>query len=84
VQLYDAAGRLIEEDAASAGPLFPVEVLRLEDPRSLRAAHGAAARVVASEPLAPGRSRVLQAVLADLPHEAARFDVAALPLAPAS
>jgi predicted Zn finger-like uncharacterized protein len=84
VRLYDAAGRLIEEDAASAGPLYPAEILRLEDPRSLRAAHGLAARVVAAETLAPGGSRVLQAVLADLPHEAARFDVAALPLAPSS
>lgn len=80
VRLYDRHGAVLAREAAAVGPALSPGRLREERPRELRALLAAESVANAWVPLGPRSSRAFHAVLADLPREAARFDLVSIAL----
>ncbi len=82
IRLLDGRGAVVADDVASVGSPAPLGVLRTLAPDEMQAKKRLESEALAWEPLGPGGSRSFQAILLDLPAEAQRFDVVALPAEP--
>ncbi|MDJ0851445.1 MAG: zinc-ribbon domain-containing protein [Myxococcota bacterium] len=80
IQLLDAGGTVIADDVTSVGLPVPERRLRTAPPAEMQAQMLLEAHALARTPFRPGTSRRFQALLQDLPREAERFDLVALPV----
>ena len=80
VRLLDDQGVAIAEESAALGPPLSRRQLRETHPRELRALHADGALRLAWAPVPAGQRRPFQAVLTDVPMEAGRFELHAIPI----
>ncbi len=84
LSLLDADGRPLDVEAAVVGAPVPTPALREWDRSSLGRVRAAAARALSASQVGPGQRLAFQAVVADVPVEAQRFDLRAVPAETAS
>ena len=81
VRLVDGTGLVLVDEAAEVGAVLPDPRLREAPAADLLAAQSAAAQALAWQPFYPGRNIPFAAVLAEVPAEAHRFELTAIPAA---
>jgi hypothetical protein len=82
VQILDANGTVLAEDAASLGPALREPELREARPEDLRASLAEAAAAAAWRPTTLSRQRTLHALLAEIPAAATHFEIVRIPVEP--
>jgi len=84
VQLLDANGVVVVEDAASLAPAHAEAELRESSPVDLRGSLAQESLAHAWQPVALSPRRTLHAVLADVPAVATHFEIVRIPVEPPS
>jgi predicted Zn finger-like uncharacterized protein len=79
VRLFDAEGALLADRAAAVGPALPNWRIREDAPSELRAIQESRAHSMASKRSGARAGRPFHAILTEVPAEAERFDLAAIP-----
>ncbi len=80
IQLLDAGGAVVAEDAGAVGLPLSERRLRTDAPATMNAELLGVGQLLAWTPVRPGERRPFQALIQEVPDGAERFDLVALPV----
>jgi predicted Zn finger-like uncharacterized protein len=80
LRLLDASGAPLVDEAADFGPALPMSTLRERSPEALRDGQSGAAASLAWQPIPPRSGVRVAAVVSEMPRQAARFELVAVPV----